>query len=30
MEKRLDWELEGVKVDLEAYCTGDDCGLETE
>jgi len=28
MEKRLDWELEGVRAGLELKVIGDDCGLE--
>jgi Cu/Ag efflux pump CusA len=27
IEKRLDWELEGVRVAFEVKVTGDDCGL---
>lgn len=27
IEKRLDWELDGVKVALEGKVTGEDCGL---
>jgi len=27
MEKRLDWELDGVKTARELKVTGDDCGL---
>lgn len=27
MEKRLDWELDGVRTVLEPKGTGDDCGL---
>ena len=28
MENRLDWELDGVRIDLELNVTGEDCGLE--
>jgi hypothetical protein len=28
MEKRLDWELDGVRTVFELNDTGDDCGLE--